>query len=52
MENQKLKRKPDWLKIKVPIGKEYTGVKDVVKKNKPVRIYMFNVFMYSFCISH
>lgn len=28
------RRKPDWLKIKVPIGKSYVGVKEIVKKNK------------------
>jgi len=28
------RRKPDWLKIKVPKGKEYVGVKEIVKKNK------------------
>ncbi len=26
--------KPDWLKIKVPIGKEYLGVKEIVNKHK------------------
>lgn len=28
------RRKPDWLKIKVPIGKSYVGVKEIVAKNK------------------
>ncbi len=28
------RRKPDWLKIKVPIGKSYIGVKEIVKRNK------------------
>lgn len=28
------REKPDWLKIKVPIGKEYLGVKEIVKKHK------------------
>jgi len=32
-ENTRL-RKPDWLKIKVPKGKEYIGVRDVVDRNK------------------
>jgi len=27
-------RKPDWLKIKVPKGKEYVGVRDIVDRNK------------------
>ncbi len=27
-------RKPDWLKIKIPSGKEYLLVKEIVKKNK------------------
>ncbi len=31
---QNSRRKPDWLKIKVPKGKEYIGVKDIVEKNK------------------
>ncbi len=28
------KRKPDWLKIKVPSGKEYVRVKDIVSRHK------------------
>jgi lipoic acid synthetase len=28
------RQKPDWLKIKVPKGKEYIGVKDIVERNK------------------
>jgi lipoic acid synthetase len=32
-ENTRL-RKPDWLKIKVPKGKEYIGVRDIVDGNK------------------
>ncbi len=31
---QNSRKKPDWLKIKVPKGKEYIGVKDIVEKNK------------------
>ncbi|MDZ7742951.1 MAG: lipoyl synthase [Bacteroidota bacterium] len=31
---KKKRRKPDWLKIKIPAGKEYLAVKDIVKKNK------------------
>ncbi|MCB2221106.1 MAG: lipoyl synthase [Bacteroidetes bacterium] len=27
-------RKPSWLKTKVPIGKQYIGVRDIVEKNK------------------
>ena len=33
MANQ-YKRKPDWLKIKIPIGKEYVKVKDIVGRHK------------------
>jgi len=32
--HDKLKRKPDWLKIKIPVGKEYVKVKDIVNRNK------------------
>lgn len=32
-ENTRL-RKPDWLKIKVPKGKEYVGVRDIVDRNR------------------
>ncbi len=31
---KKKRQKPDWLKIKIPAGKEYLAVKDIVKKNK------------------
>ncbi len=31
---QKGRIKPDWLKIRVPAGKSYTGLKDIVKNNK------------------
>ncbi len=31
---EKIKRKPDWLKIKVPSGKEYVQVKDIVERHK------------------
>lgn len=27
-------RKPEWLKTKIPVGKEYIGVRDIVEKNK------------------
>ena len=27
-------RKPDWLKIKVPKGKQYVEVKDIIKNHK------------------
>jgi lipoic acid synthetase len=33
MANQ-YKRKPDWLKIKIPVGKEYVKVKDIVNRHK------------------
>jgi lipoic acid synthetase len=31
---QNKRRKPDWLKIKVPFGKIYLGVREIVEKNK------------------
>lgn len=31
---QTVLRKPDWLKIKVPSGKEYIGVKEIVEQHK------------------
>ncbi len=34
MDEIKQRRKPDWLKIKVPKGKEYIGVRDVIDRNK------------------
>ncbi|MFO7614343.1 MAG: lipoyl synthase [Bacteroidales bacterium] len=34
MEEIKRRRKPDWLKIKVPKGKEYVGVREVVDRNR------------------
>ncbi len=34
MEDIKRRQKPDWLKIKVPIGKEYVNVKDIVGQHK------------------
>jgi len=34
MQELKKRQKPDWLKIKVPIGKEYLGVKDIIARNK------------------
>ena len=34
MDEIKKRRKPDWLKIKVPKGKEYIGVRDVIDRNK------------------
>ena len=33
-KDMKRRQKPDWLKIKVPKGKTYIGVKDVVERNK------------------
>ncbi len=32
--NNQLKRKPDWLKIKIPSGKEYVQVKEIVNRHK------------------
>ncbi len=29
-----IRRKPDWLKTKIPIGKQYLGVREIVEKNK------------------
>ncbi|MCK9401440.1 MAG: lipoyl synthase [Bacteroidales bacterium] len=34
MEEVKRRQKPDWLKIKVPKGKEYIEVRDVIDRNK------------------
>jgi lipoic acid synthetase len=34
MEEIKRRQKPDWLKIKVPKGKEYIGVRDVIERNR------------------
>jgi len=33
-EEKKKRQKPDWLKIRVPAGKEYLGVKEIVNKHK------------------
>jgi len=33
-ERQSKRIKPDWLKIKVPYGKTYLGVKEIIKQNK------------------
>lgn len=34
MDEIKKRQKPDWLKIKVPIGKQYIGVRDLVNQHK------------------
>jgi len=34
MEDIRTRQKPDWLKIKVPKGKEYIGVRDIIDRNK------------------
>jgi len=34
MEGVKRRQKPDWLKIKVPKGKEYIGVRELIDRNK------------------
>lgn len=34
MEDARHRRKPDWLKIKVPKGKEYVSVRDIVWRNQ------------------
>lgn len=33
-EKKRRRQKPDWLKIRVPAGKEYLGVKEIVNKHK------------------
>ncbi len=33
-DNTGVLRKPDWLKIKIPSGKEYVSVKEIVSRNK------------------
>lgn len=34
MAEKKKRQKPDWLKIRIPAGKEYLGVKEIVDKHK------------------
>lgn len=34
MEELKRRQKPDWLKVKIPKGKEYIGVRDVIDRSK------------------
>lgn len=34
MEENRKRQKPDWLKIRIPAGKEYLGVKEIVSKHK------------------
>ena len=34
MEEKRKRQKPDWLKIKIPAGKEYLGVREIVNKHK------------------
>ena len=34
MEEVRKRRKPDWLKIKVPKGKEYVGVREVIDRSR------------------
>lgn len=34
MKEKRKRQKPDWLKIKVPAGKEYLGVKEIVNSHK------------------
>jgi lipoic acid synthetase len=34
MEETKRRQKPDWLKIKVPKGKDYIGVRDIIEQHK------------------
>jgi len=34
MADKKKRQKPDWLKIRIPAGKEYLGVKEIVNKHK------------------
>jgi len=34
MEERRKRQKPDWLKIRIPAGKEYLGVKEIVGKHK------------------
>ena len=34
MEERRKRQKPDWLKIRIPAGKEYLGVKEIVSKHK------------------
>ena len=34
MEEKRKRQKPDWLKNRIPAGKEYLGVKEIVRKHK------------------
>lgn len=34
MDGKRKRQKPDWLKIRVPAGKEYLGVKEIVNRHK------------------
>ena len=34
MDEKRKREKPDWLKIRVPAGKEYLGVKEIVSRHK------------------
>lgn len=34
MKERKKRQKPDWLKIRIPAGKEYLGVKEIVDRHK------------------
>ena len=34
IQDIKRRQKPDWLKIKVPKGKEYIGVREIVERNQ------------------
>ena len=35
-EKEPRKRKPDWLRVKLPIGQEFKKVRNLVDKYKPV----------------
>ncbi len=34
MEEKRKRQKPDWLKIRVPAGKEYLGIREIVNRHK------------------
>jgi len=34
MEQKRKRQKPDWLKVRVPAGKEYLGVREIVNRHK------------------
>lgn len=42
---RKFAKKPDWLKVKLPIGKEYVNVREIVSKHKLLNNLVFTLEM-------